>query len=382
MKVFTTILASLIFSVPLLSQVREPWAAQPPATWPVIALTNNVTYKNGDQYIHSSFAYAGTGFLVNTGRDTVAVTAKHVLLIARNKKTNAVSINKDLQRWTLRARGSSYDAVEVDKLINEDTSEIIEGANSSIFERDMLVLSLKKISPNIQPLRPRYSSPRVGERVYIIGCAYADNTCLPVEGTVANKYGLDILISTDKPIQPGASGAAVVDANGWLIGVFSSITTDSKTGRNLAVAISTEYLRDVLTHKANLNQPKKDYGEMILNIALNAGAKEAIDEYRKLTAYPHMYYFYNFRSTTRNGLREAGEKLLEMNRIEDAIEILKFNTQVNSGLYSNFNILGRAYMMAGNREEAINAYKISVNKFNNRSENEAVRQLEIIQSGR
>lgn len=364
-----------------LSQMREPWASRPTSQWPLIALTNNVIYKNGDQYIHPSFAYAGTGFLVDTGTDTVAVTAKHVLLIARNKKSNAVSINKDLLRWSLKPKGTNYDSVLVDKLLNDDTTEIIEGANSSIFERDMLVLSLKKTSPLFQPLRPRYSPPRPGEKVYIIGCAFDDKMCTVIEGSVINKYGFDITISTDKPMLPGASGSAVVDANGWLIGVFSSVSRDNKLNKDVAVAISTEYLREVLTKKANLNQPKKDYGEMVLNLTLTSGPKVAIDEYKKLAAYPHMYYFYNFRSTTKNGLREAGAKLLELNLVEEAIEILKFNTEVNGGLYSNYNILARAYMMAGNREEAINAYRISVNKFNNRNENEAVKQLERLQSG-
>lgn len=381
MKFSSIILCFLLISTVSNAQIREPWASRPTSQWPIIALTNNIVYKNGDQYIHPSFAYAGTGFLVNTGTDTVAVTAKHVLLIARNKKTNAVTINKDLLRWSLKPKGSNYDSVLVDKLLNDDTAEIIEGVNSSIFERDMLVLSLKKISSLFQPLRPRYTPPRTGEKVYIVGCAYGDRMCTVIEGSVINKYGFDITISTDKPVQPGASGSAVVDANGWLIGVFSSMTRDTKLNRDVAVAISTEYLREVLTKKPNLNQPKKDYGEMILQLTLTSGPKVAIDEYRKLTAYPHMYYFYNFRSTNRNGLREAGAKLLELNLVEEAIEILKFNTEINSGLYSNFNILARAYMMAGNREEAINAYRISVNKFNNRNENEAVKQLERLQSG-
>lgn len=363
------------------SQVKEPWVTQPVTQWPIIALTNNITYKNGDRYIHPSFAYAGTGFLVNTGRDTVAVTAKHILLIARNKKTNAVTINKDLLSWTLKPKGSPVDAAVVDSLINDDSTEVIEGAASSIFERDILVMSLKNVSPNVYPLRPRYSSPRIGEKVYIVGSAYEDKTFSVIEGTVANKLGFDILINTEKTVQPGASGAAVIDANGLLVGVFSSITTD-RYSRNVAVAISTEYMRDAIARKANLNQPKKDYGEMILNITLNAGARAALDEYRRLTAYPHMYYFYNFRSTNRNGLKEAGQKLLEMNRVEDAIEILKFNAAVNSADYTNFNLLGRAFMMAGNREEAINAYRTSVNKFNSRNENEAVKQLERIQAGR
>ncbi len=376
------VIAGLLLSFSVAAQYPEPWVNRPISQWPQIALTNNIVFKNGDQYIHPSFAYAGTGFLVNTGRDTVAVTAKHVLLIARNRKSNSVSINNELLRWSLRPKGMAFDSVLVDKLLNDDTSEVIEGSTSTIFERDMLVLSIKKTSPAIHPLRPRYSMVKPGEKVYVIGCPYADKTSVVTTGTVVNKYGLDILISTDKPLQPGGSGSAVIDANGLLIGVMSSVSYDNKTNRDVSVVISTEYLRDVLTKKANLNEPKKDYGEMMVNITLHSGPQAAIDEYRKLTSYPHMYYFYNFRSTTRNGLREAGEKLLELNQVEEAIEILKFNCEVNSASYVNYNVLARAYMMAGNRQEAINTYRVSVNKFNNRVENDAVKQLERLQAGR
>jgi hypothetical protein len=377
---FIFILSFLL--IPFLLFSQESWINQPRTQWPQIALTNNIIYKNGDRYIHPSFAYAGTGFLVKNGADTFAVTAKHVLLIARNKKTNAVSINKDLLRWSMRIKGNFTDSVVIDKLINEDTAEVIEGSNSSIFERDMLVLSIKKSSPYIYPLKPRYSYIRPGEKVYILTCAYADKLSTVVEGTVTNKYGFDILISTNKPLLPGASGSPVIDANGFLIGVFSSLSHDNIVNKDVAVAISTEYLREVLTKKPNLNQPKKDYAQMLIDITLKSGATAALNEYKRLTAYPNTYYFYNFRSTTKNGLREAGEKLLDMNRIDDAIIILRYNAAINSSQYTNFNILARAYVMAGNREEAINIYRISVNKFNNRNENEAVKQLERLQAGK
>ena len=167
----------VISPLSLFSQMREPWMSKPKDEWPQIALTNNIQYKNGDRYIFSSFAYAGTGFLINTGTDTLAVTAKHILLIARNKKTNSVSINNDLLLWSMKPKGNYSDSVVIDKLINDDTAEVIEGIKSTILERDMLVLSIKKSSKNIYPLKPRYSIPRNGEKVYLIGCAYAHPFC-------------------------------------------------------------------------------------------------------------------------------------------------------------------------------------------------------------
>src|SRR5688572_801267 len=230
----------------MFSQFREPWILKPRDEWPQIALTNNIQYKNGDRYILPLYAYAGTGFLINTGTDTLAVTAKHILLIARNKKTNGVSINNDLLLWSMKSKQNSGDSVVINKLINDDTAEIIEGSKSSIMERDILVMSVKKTSKNIHPLKVRYTSPKIGEVVYLLACPYADASCTVNEGTVIGKYGFDIMINTNQPPLPGASGGPVIDANGYLVGVFSSMTNDSKINKDVAVAISTEYIKDVI----------------------------------------------------------------------------------------------------------------------------------------
>ena len=83
------------FILPLftVAQQKESWVDLPKEQWPVIALTNHVQYKNGDRYLAPSFTYAGTGFLIDTGKDTLAATAKHVLWIAKNKKSTGTQIN-------------------------------------------------------------------------------------------------------------------------------------------------------------------------------------------------------------------------------------------------------------------------------------------------
>src|SRR5687768_12927157 len=96
-----SVMTLLIMPLSVFAQIKEAWMDRPQNQWPYIAMINNIQYKNGDRYIHSSFPYAGTGFLVNIGTDTVAVTAKHILLVARNRKTNGVSVNKDLLYWSM-----------------------------------------------------------------------------------------------------------------------------------------------------------------------------------------------------------------------------------------------------------------------------------------
>lgn len=359
------------------SQAADNWITLPHKHWPTIALTNHVYYKNGDRYIHSSFNYAGTGFLIENGDETLAVTAKHVLWVARNKKTNKVQINSDLSQWIMKPKGNSTDSVVVDKLINEDSTEVLEGPASTILERDWLIFTIRSKSPNIHPLKPRYTDVIPGEAVYIVGNPYEESTTQILQTKILRKLGIDVLIEQlpDKPMS-GVSGSPVIDSNGFVIGIFSSISTDAITGKGVYVATSTEYLRDVLDRKPDVNNSKKNYGELIYETVLKKGTRAAIKQYIKLTKDPQNYYTYDLRSANRNGLREAGEKLLDLKRYKDAVAILAFNVSVNSEYFHNYNLLAKAWLLAGNKEQAIKNYKISTTKLNDLNENEAFKELE------
>jgi hypothetical protein len=51
----------------------QPWAQRPSQEWPPISLINQI------QYIDVKHSIAGCAFLLDTGHDTLAVTAKHIL---------------------------------------------------------------------------------------------------------------------------------------------------------------------------------------------------------------------------------------------------------------------------------------------------------------
>jgi hypothetical protein len=359
------------------SQKKEKWIDYPKAQWPQIALINHVQFKNGDQYVHPSFEYAATGFLIDNGKDTLAATAKHVLWIAKNAKSKTVQVNTELKQWVMKPKGNATASVVIDRMLNEDSTEILEGHGSTILERDWIVFSIKNMSPDIYPLKPRYTAVLPGEKVYMLSCAYKDSVCKTYEGKVLKKLGMDIVIEFDmKEPLPGSSGSAIIDANGYLIGIQSSFSSDDKTTKPVSVVVSTEYLYKVLNKKDRLNNPKKDYGELILKTVLNKGTKEAIQLYTRLTNDPRNYYVYNLRSADRNGLREAGEKLISLNRVRDAIEILKLNVKVNGGFYVEYNLLAKAYLLIGDKKEAIKNYQISTTKYDDKANNEAFRELE------
>lgn len=375
----TGIIKFLFCLLPFISigQQKEPWVDLPKDKWPVIALTNHIQYKNGDRYVAPSFTYAGTGFLINTGNDTLAATAKHVLWIAKNKKSKFVQVNNELATWTMMPKGDSVHVAVIDRLINEDSTEILEGNANSILERDAIFLSVKHASPNIYALKPRYTEVKPGEKLYIFSCSYNDPTCKIFEGKVYKKLGMEILIDRNmQEMQGGSSGSAVIDANGFLVGIISSSASYGKEGKGVSVAISTEYLRDVLQKKPGLNAPKKDYGELILKTVLEKGTKAAIKQYNQLISDPQNYYVYNLRSANRNGLRETGEKLMQLNRVNDAIHIFQLNIDNNGAFYLDHNLLAKAYLKAGNKNEAIKYFTISTEKYDDPKENEAFAELE------
>jgi hypothetical protein len=301
--------------------------------------------------------------------------------VARNKKTKTVQVNDQLQRWTLRPKGNHRDSATVDRLLNEDSTEILEGKASSVTERDWIIFTVKQSSPALHPLKPRYTPMKPGEKIYILSNAYADSAATIHTGKVLSKLGLDILIERDLPDHlPGCSGSPVIDTNGYLVGIVSSSSTDGKTGKAVTIATSTEYLQDVLLKKDSLNTPKKDYGELILQTVLKKGTQAALQQYRQLTSNPANYYRYNLRSADRNGLRETGEKLIAMNRLQDAISILTFNIAENIAFFGNYNLLAKAHLLAGDKANAIKYYKISTSRNDDKQTNEAFKELEKLQT--
>ncbi len=169
---------------------------------------------------------------------------------------------------------------------------------------------------------------------------------------------MDLLIERDTGANlPGSSGAPVIDASGHLIGILSASSLDPTTGKNITVAISTEYLRQLLQDQKDYNKPKLAYGVLIFEAVLERGASYGVRLYKRLIVNPKNYYRYDFRSLHENGLRETGMKLIELNRISEAIKILKLNAREYRGHYLNHKILAEPYLRQRKRRKAVRSYQ-------------------------
>ncbi len=218
---------------------KTEWIDKPQEQWPQITMINQIEYSD------TLYPIAGCSFLLDTGDDTLAVTAKHVLTYFKSREMNSVSFRKTLKSWKMFPKDNENDEVVIDQLINKDENEPIEDVPPEV---DWVLFSIKSKSKNIQPLRFRNAPPVKGETVYIIGWRYSDKNCTQriYEGTYVESAQGTVLISTKELADnkmPGLSGSPVIDSDGNLIGIMSS-----KAGK-LEKLSSLDYPRKVLEQK-------------------------------------------------------------------------------------------------------------------------------------
>ncbi|MCB0855544.1 MAG: trypsin-like peptidase domain-containing protein [Bacteroidetes bacterium] len=350
MKSLFLLLPGILFILSCQPDSTKKWTPSE-GPWPQIGMMNEVWYQNGERYIHSSFEYAGSGFLIDYQGKTLAATAKHVLWIAKTKAMQTVNPNPFLERWIMHPKGNLADSVVLDQLINTDTSEYLQGSGATITERDWLVFTTKSVSPNIKPLTPSFRQLRAGETVYFQGCPYKDSTCVSGSGKVFLSRGSRFeFTKDDSSFQAnGISGSPILDSSGYLVGIFSGTSVNRENGDPGFLGVSTHYLEKVLNGETDINQRMTPIYDYLSQEIVQNGIEGAVDNYHELVGNPDNYFDYH---VTPEGFNQLVRELLDAGDIQGALAILELSMEDHSQYSRTFALLGKTYLALGELEEA------------------------------
>lgn len=214
-----------------------------------IGLVNNVDYHNAE----FSKTGVGNGFLVRHGGETYAVTAKHVMVIAKTPKMQFVDFAGELAEWRMSPKEDSTKAVVMGKLLNPNQRDSLTWDylnNNWDSYNDWLVFTIKENNLEYKPLEIRSKPLVIGEKLFIVGWSYGDKTGPQrvYEYTYKTTDGdyYEIVQVKGPESLAGLSGSPVVDAAGQVVGLVSSGWEDEETGATIVAATSIENLRAFL----------------------------------------------------------------------------------------------------------------------------------------
>ena len=157
-----------------------------------------------------------------------------------------------------------------------------------------------------------------------------------------------------------ASGKKVVDHTGGWVGFVTYIYRETEENNCIVILTnnSSSYfggamfpLRNIMNGKP-YTTPKLQISEAIGQSVLNEGIDKAKEEYRRLKSeFPDDYIF------RENQLDRLGNQLLQMNKPEEAIEILRLNVEEYPGSARALNGYGDGLISVGDTLTALQKYK-------------------------
>jgi hypothetical protein len=214
----------------------EPWVAKPISEWPIIPLTNEVSFSD------TVISNLGNSFLVTTGKDTIGVSCKHMFVIFENPPhLTSIDLGPNFDYWDLYPKNDPDHRLELKRLINANPDEPI-GYYNTLKDRDWIIFELEKKDPTVYPLKIRYTPLETNEIIYSVGWSWDEENkkypnmskmqCYKIMG---NYYYVKTLSDSGSPA--GRSGSPVIDKNGYLVGIVSGAEG------NLGIIGSVQYLR-------------------------------------------------------------------------------------------------------------------------------------------
>ena len=212
---------------------------------PPIVLVNSVKFTD------SKFdnPLVGCAFLIDTGKDTFAVTCKHSLWAAKTDKMKYIHFEGGLKEWRMQRKDDTLKYLLTGKLLNENRNELI---GEDVVDSDFLVFKITENHTDIKPLKIRKTAIKPGEDIFMVGWSYSDKAGPQrVFNTKFFKKNKNHILLEFEPKQnmTGTSGGPVIDKDGLLVGIISNYTYDKKLKKWFDSPCSTDYLLKVIKSK-------------------------------------------------------------------------------------------------------------------------------------
>jgi CubicO group peptidase (beta-lactamase class C family) len=180
-----------------------------------------------------------------------------------------------------------------------------------------------------------------------------------------SNYGYGFVITKATLAPPTKLAVPVIQHNGGING-FNTVIVRMTNDKRLIVLLDNaedgQYLNQIvlgvmsIMYDQPVDPPKRAIADTVRNTMAQKDVAAAIREYRTLKTSPTAAE-YNFDEMELNRL---GYELLQGKKVTEAIEIFKLNVEAYPQSANVYDSLGEAYMIHGDKELSIAAYKKSL----------------------
>ncbi|MCG9970526.1 serine protease [Christiangramia crocea] len=228
---------------------KEAWMDQPASEWPHFSLTNEISFAD------TTYTNLANSFLVNTGKDTLGVSCKHIFMVFQDQLgLQNIDLGSGFNYWKLYPKNYKEEFIYIKSLINSDSKEEI-GDFNTLKVRDWLIFEIDEQNSKLYPLKIRYTPIRKNEIVYSVGWGMKqeDNSYPGLQKfkSIDNLGDYYYAANYKSDVLPyGRSGSPVIDENGYLVGIISGAEG------NLTVIGSVQYLKKLFDqYKVRYTEP-------------------------------------------------------------------------------------------------------------------------------